>query len=237
MNALILLFAGFPFAALPVFILVGGWLLYLLATKLSGARPTPAPEMIKAGACLERQAIKRHGVMKNGDFGQPELMFSCNDIEISVSVLEGNRSSPRLTFATFQTDFFPDRNFRIASGKFKAVISSSKIKNFSGAANREYDFEGDDGNLINRLMTEEIQNNLLEYQPAAEVRFGAHVGVKYALKPAAGRFYLSTDGFQIEDEDYDRLIETTVKFYERLKVMAAEEKANKKDSYEKLLSI
>ena len=228
MNALILLAGGVPFPVLLVFIALGGGLFYFLISQaqvLVRKYSTPAPELVKVGACLERQAAKRGGAVKSDEYGQPKLTFRDDDAEFSVSVLEGSsRSDMCVTFATFQTDFFPDRDFRIASGQFKVLVSFTRIKNFSGAASRKYDFEGSDGEFIKHLMTEEIQNNLLDYQPATEVRFGTHAGIKYALKPAAGRFYLSTEGFQIEDEYYDRLIETTVEFYERLKIMATENK-------------
>ena len=69
------------------------------------------------------------------------------------------------------------------------------------------------------LLTQEIQKDLPEHQAATEARFGMHADVKLALKQGAGRFYLSTEGFKFEDEEYNRLIETTVNFYERLKIM------------------
>ena len=238
MNILILLLAGFPFAALPVFIVVGGWFLYLLITKLLGIHPTPSPEMIKAGACLERQAVKRHGVVKNNDFGrQPELTFPYDDTIFTVSLHTGTKWISPGAYATFQTNSFPDENFRIASKKFKATISFTRVKDFNGDLCGKYEFEGSGSAFIHRVLTAGIQIDLMEYEPSLEVRFGNHRSAVHALKPTPGRFYLSSDDFKAEDEDYDRLIETTVKFYERLKVMAAEEKANKKDSYEKLLSI
>jgi len=224
MNILISLLAGFPFAALPVFIVVGGWLVYLLTTKLLGIHPTPSPELIKAGACLERQAVKRHGAMKNADFGrQPELTFRYDDTIFIVSLHKGTKYISPGAYATFQTNSFPDKNFRIASKKFKATISFTRVKDFYSDLCGKYEVEGSGSAFIRNVLTAEIQIDLMEYEQSLEVRFGNHRSAVYALKPTPGRFYLLSDDFKAEDEDYDRLIETTVKFYERLKFMAAAE--------------
>ncbi len=160
--------------------------------------------------------------MKNDTFGrQPELTFRYDDSEFVVSVNEGGKGHPRITFVTFPTKFFPDKNFRIAGGSFKALVSFSRIKSFTGDVCRQYDLEGDNVVFISNLLTQEIQTDLLEYEKATEARFGMRVGVKAALKPAPGRFYLSTEGFKVETEDYNRLIGTALKFYDRLKTMSA----------------
>ena len=230
MNALFLLINDFPLFPFLIFVLAGGigiYLLMLKSSKLLDEHTTPPPELTKAGECLQIQALERQGVLKNDAFGrQPELTFRRADCEFVVSVNEGGKGHPRITFVTFQTEFFPDANFRIASGKFKALFSFSRIKSFSGEISRKYDLEGSDGVFIGNLLSREIQIDLLEYEKAAEVRFGMHVGVKQALKPAAGRFYLSTEGFKVEAEDYDRLIETAFKFYDRLKTMSAARQIN-----------
>ena len=230
MNALFLLINDFPLVPFFIFALAGGvgiYLLMVISRKILDEHTAPPPELTKAGDCLKIQALERQGVMKNDAFGrQPELTFRRADCEFVVSVNEGGKGHPRITFVTFQTEFFTDVNYRIASQKFKALFSFSRIKSFSGEISRKYDLEGSDGVFIGNLLSQEIQIDLLKYEKATEVRFGMHVGVQRALKPSAGRFYLSTEGFKVEAEDYDCLIETAFKFYDRLKTMSAAQRIN-----------
>ncbi len=224
MNELFLLTNNFPLVPFLLLILavgIGFYFLMFKSWKVLDEQTAPPPELLKASECLKIQALERDGVMKNDAFGRkPELTFRYDDGEFIVSVNEGGKGHPRITFVTFQTKFVPNENFRIASGSFKALISFSKIKSFHGDVCRKYDLEGDDGGFIKNLLTQEVQTDLLEYEKATEARFGMHVGVKNALKPAPGRFYLTTEGFKVETEDYNRLIETAFKFYDRLKMMS-----------------
>ena len=209
---------GFVYILIPVAVVI--FLIMMLGWKLIEKIDTE-PEARKARESFETQALKRQGIVKDDASGlKPELSFRHDGSEFSVSIREGGKGDPRVTFVSFQTELFPEVSFRIASGKFKALISRTRIKDFDGDLCRHYQLEGNDAAFINSLLTQEIQDDLLEYQTATEVRFGMHTGVKLALKPGSGRFYLSTEGFQVEDKDYNRLIETTVKVYERLKIMA-----------------
>lgn len=223
MNILFFLLEAGPSPPLIPFVVIGtGILCYLmyLAAKLLDKYDNN-PEALKAIECLKFQARKRDGgVVKDGVSRlTPELTFRHDDGTFTVSMHKGGKGVPSVTYVTFETKLFPDKNFRIASKKFKAVVSFSRIKDFYSDLCLKYELEGNSSAFIGNLLTREIQNDLMQYQQGLELRFGFHRSVIYTLKPAPGRFYLLSDNFRVENKDYDRLIETTIKIYEQLKIM------------------
>lgn len=211
-------------APLFLFIIIGSivlcGLMFLAMKQLD--KHDKDPKRLQAIECLNAQAQRRGGFVKDGASElTPELIFRHDDRDFTVSLRKGAKHLPNFTFVAFQTDWFPDSNFRIASKKFKALISLTRIKDFHGVLDGKYEVEGNDAAFVRAILIEEIQIDLLKYEEATEIRFGDHVGVSYNLKPIPGRFYLSSENYQTEDKDYYRLIETTVKFYERLKLLAS----------------
>ena len=227
MNILIFLLEANPSFPLIPFVIIGSpiicYLMYLAAKQLD--KYDNNPQALKAIECLKVQAEKRGGVIKVGDSRlTPELTFRRDDAIVTVSLHRGGRSVPSVTYVAFQTNSFPDENFRIASKKFKAFVSFTRVKDFYSDLCGKYEVEGSGSAFVRNVLTAEIQNDLMKYEQGLEVRFGYHRSAVFTLKPVPGQFYLLSDKFRVENEDYDRLIETTVKFYERLKIMATEEK-------------
>ncbi len=174
--------------------------------------------------CLEKQALKRGGVIAvEENTMRPELSFSHDKIEVAVSILLGRNF---VTYATFQCEFFPDKNFRFGSKHFRAVFSSPRMKESSGDLFPRFGMEGNSASFVKSLLTQEIQTNLLQYDEATEIKFGNYGGINnLVLKPNPGRFFVSVYGNKVEDKDYDQLIATAVLFYERLKFMSGENSA------------
>lgn len=105
-------------------------------------RISTKPAAHQSGEYLKMQAEKRAGTMNKDHSGlAPGFSFRHDAAEITVAIAEGGRGTPRLTYAAFQTGFFPDWNFRISSRHFKALISFSRIKNIPGKLIHEFDFE------------------------------------------------------------------------------------------------
>ncbi len=100
---------------------------------------------LKAWECLEKQALKRNGVIAvDEETLRTELSFSHDEIEIAVSILSGRDFA---TYATFQCDFFPDKDFRFASKRFRALINSSRTEKFSGDLLPGFGVEGNSSEI------------------------------------------------------------------------------------------
>ncbi len=221
-----IMFAEFSIIPVMVIALAAGIVFYFIIVVVNNTIEKDAPlpcKIKKAIECLTVQAVKHSGVMKEGvSARKPIMVFVFDETEFSVSIDEGSKGNPSVTFATFQSTFFADKNFRLASKEFKAVFSFSRIKTIVSRLSPEFGFEGNDANFIKKVLTPEVESDLLKFGKATEVRFGNHTGVKYSHKSNPSRLYICVDGIESEDAGYDRLIETTLAIYMRLKAMTSE---------------
>jgi hypothetical protein len=85
--------------------------------------------------------------------------------------------------------------------------------------------QSNDEPFIRFLLTEEIKNELLRYQDGLEIVFG-RIDLKNSLSSSSaidqgpGCFFLALKKIATDDGDYDALIETSIRFHERMKGMA-----------------
>jgi hypothetical protein len=75
------------------------------------------------------------------------------------------------------------------------------------------------------LLTEEIKHEFWRYQEGLEIVFG-RIDLKNSLSSSSaidqgpGCFFFALKKIATDDGDYDALIETSIRFHERLKGMA-----------------
>lgn len=173
----------------------------------------------RATECLRRQVLKR-----SGTFSNKTLSFAHEDVAIDVSWSFGRENLSDYTYVMLRTNYFPDKNFRIVSKNkqsfFEMAFGSPNLLMLEG-----FVVQSNDEPFIRFLLTEEIKDDLLRYQQGLEIVFG-RIDLKNSLSSSSaidqdpGCFFFALKKIATDDRDYDALIETSIRFHERLKGMA-----------------
>lgn len=171
----------------------------------------------RATECLRRQVPKRSGTISD-----KTLSFAHEDVAIDVSWSFGSENLPHYTFVMLRTNYFPDQNFRIVSKNkrsfFDMAFGSTDLLILKG-----FVVQSNDHPFIRSLLTQEIKDDLLQYQQGLEIVFG-RIDLKNRLgsgfRHSPGCFFFALYKIATDDSDYDALIETSLRFHERLKAMA-----------------
>ncbi len=166
--------------------------------------------------CLGRQAVKRSGAL----FGRV-LTIPHMAVEIKVSFVKDDDGADSHAYATFRTEAFTDQKFGIYYWKElflrPALLAGSRLELFEQEFGETYVVSGDDLSFVERVLTPEIRTKLLELEKAyLRIHFGRPHGFPTLSRERGWLTVSSYLNAGVQDQDYDRVIETAILFYESL---------------------
>ncbi|MBI5193071.1 MAG: DUF3137 domain-containing protein [Nitrospirae bacterium] len=165
---------------------------------------------------LKRQAVKRGGDVKGGTLlYYPRLSLEFDGVSFIISAMPGGGTRGRrgdMTYVDFSVPSLQDQFFRImrksesVQSAIDSLLSVKEIKIGNEEFVRMFKVKGNDEYFISEILFPEIQNDLMKC-----------TNKQLDIKFEKGRFLLSIDGIATSDQDYDKVIETSVLFLNRLK--------------------
>ena len=180
--------------------------------------------------CLRKQAARLNGKVRPATlFTYPQLYFRYRDVEVLVSAMSGSggqgRARPPTSFAQFYFEVYPEYMFRIRNKSVQTMIEKMLGLRDLQTGNSRFDdqfvVQSDDEDFIRRLLTSEIQNKLLEFNPA----YGLDISFQKTTLYRDGRLVFGVERPRLdvtiekiatEDQEYYRLIEAATMLYDRL---------------------
>jgi hypothetical protein len=171
--------------------------------------------------CLRRQAVEWRGVMS---VGGTSMTFDYKSTEIFVAWGPPGKVGIGHIYATFKKSPFPDFSFSIISDKGSGVVETLvRVCGHGIEVLQGFWARSDNEPLLRRLVTPELQENLLSYEPRLEIVYGA-TGLPSAYSHAGrqtpadepGRFWILMFKVPKQDAEYDALIRTALMFSEEL---------------------
>ena len=203
-----------------VFAVVFGVILGLLVKWLF-IKPTEDKFDKLARECMDKQALKRHGTLTVAE-RMPALLIPHKTTTIELGYISNNVDLSReFTYARFRTEHFPDKKFSmyLNSKDFlnKPLAIGTRVELVDERLREKYAVTGNDALFVNRVLTEEVRNRLL--QESLHVKFGRRIDSSI-LSGEHGWLTVFILGMNASDELFDRLIETAVLFYESLEALS-----------------
>ncbi len=181
----------------------------------------------KISIALKKQALQRSGTVKKVFASYPQLSFYHKEVSILVSAIHGENGP--FTSASFHTTIFPDYcNFRIISRSRPTIVMETrlelkKVKTGQPEFDSKFIIRAKEKEFIRSLLTPKIQSELLELgaKHGLEVRFLSKKlsNAKNSIKKF--RFGIFIEHLLTENQDYERLIETAIMFYEQMEKLQA----------------
>lgn len=165
---------------------------------------------------LKRQALKRGGDVKGGTLlYYPRLSLEFDGVSFIISAMPGGGTRGRrgdITYVDFSVPYLQEQSFRIISNTasvqsaIDSLLSVKEIKISNVEFDRMFKIKGNDEYFISKILSPEIQNDMMKYTKK-----------QLDIKFEKGRLVLSIDGIATSDQDYDKIIETSVLFFNVLK--------------------
>lgn len=165
---------------------------------------------------LERQTQKRNGTMiEGGLLYYPRLILQHEQTKITVSFIPGGGTRfrrPDLTYAQFHLSRRSENFFRIIRKSNSIQFLIDEVLGVQGIpiGNHRFDnlfiVKSNNEDFIYNVLTHEIQENLMIYSDQ-------NIDIKFR----DALFVLAIPGIVRTEELYDKIITTTILFYNRLK--------------------
>ena len=170
----------------------------------------------KVKKIFTRQAGKRDGtvVPPANKFAGPSLLFSVDDIEVSVDIVNGSRTRqcclPGSTMIRARLPKKSEKQFSIfreeTLERVEKVFGVQDIQSGDDAFDREFMIKGDDENFLKSVLTSTVSKQLL-----------SSVGYNPIVEFTNGYFLLSVFHIVDSEEQLENLIKTALTFIERLR--------------------
>ena len=167
---------------------------------------------------LRRQALKRGGSVKMSLVYYPRLTFRDGGVDILVSAFFGTKRSSPSTFAEFTLPGLRQYGFRIdrpgtPTGRSPYPAARTGDATFDEA----FQVHATDEPFLRRVLTPEVQADLLEY-PGQNQEVSVKVTEAWPGRPEhEGRLWVSVKRIAKTEQEYERLIDTTILFCHRVK--------------------
>jgi hypothetical protein len=140
-----------------------------------------------------------------------ELGYISNSVDLS----------REFTYARFRTEHFPDKTFSmyVNSKDFlnKPIAIGTRVELVDERLREKYTVTGNDAVFVNRVLTEEVRNRLL--QESLHVKFGRRIDSSI-LSRERGWLTVFIQSTRAGDGLFDGLIETAMLFYESLESLS-----------------
>lgn len=180
--------------------------------------------------CLRKQAARLNGKVRPATlFTYPQLYFRYQDVEVLVSAMPGSsghgRARPPTAFAQFYFEIYPEYVFRIRNKSVQTMIEKMLGLRDLQTGNSRFDdqfvVQSNNEDFIRHLLTSEIQNKLLEFNPAHGLDISFQKTTLYrdgrlVLGVERPRLDVTIEKIATDDQDYYRLIDTATMLYDRL---------------------
>jgi hypothetical protein len=171
---------------------------------------------------MDRQALKRHGTLAVAQ-RMPALSIPHKDTTIELGYITNTDDLTReYTYSRFRTEAFPDKKFSMYVNSkdllLKPLAIGNRVELFDEGLREKYVATGDDAGFVNRLLSEDIRNRLL--QEALHIKFGRRIDSS-TLSRERGWLTVFAQGTRADDKFFDGLIETAIVFYERLEALSS----------------
>lgn len=175
-----------------------------------------------AWECMDKQALKRHGTLAVAG-RTPTLRIPHKTTTIELGYISNSVDLSReFTYARFRTEHFPDKKFSMClnSTDFlnKPLAIGTRVELVDERLREKYAVTGNDAVFVNRVLTEEVRNRLL--QESLHVKFGKRIDSSALSREHGGWLTVFILGTRAGDGLFDGLIETAMLFYESLESLS-----------------
>ena len=166
---------------------------------------------------FDKQLEKRHGTLTVTD-GVPALAIPYKTATIDLAFISNdNDLTQEFTYARFRTEHFSDKKFTMFVNSkdlfLKPLVIGTRVELLDGKLREHYVVTGNDAAFVNRLLTEEVRDQLLKLP--LNVKLGRRIDSS-RLSGERGWLTVFTQGATAGDEIFDALVETAILFYESL---------------------
>ncbi len=180
---------------------------------------TPAERKFNelARTYFDKQAEKHHGTVTLAG-GVPALTIPYKTGTIDLAFISNdNDLTQEFTYARFRTEHFSDKKFSMFVNSndlfLKPLVIGTRVELLDERLRELYVVTGNDAAFVNRLLTEEVGDQLLK--APLNVKFGRRID-STRLSSERGWLTVFSQGATAGDEIFDALVETAILFYDRL---------------------